>query len=169
LVETLVPGRWSELRPPSRQELKGTAILEMEIGEASVKTKTGGSDDDDSPDAQRDVWAGVIPINTAYGTPLPSPRLRARTPLSPSVHRLIGPRDRSRPSERPVEGTHPPAVVKRDRRHTAQPAVAYFTTCVDLTVVNVSLATIGRDLTISRERGRSPHRAGRDGPGMALP
>jgi nitroimidazol reductase NimA-like FMN-containing flavoprotein (pyridoxamine 5'-phosphate oxidase superfamily) len=87
-VEALLPGRWAEVRPPSRQELKGTAILEMEIGEASVKTKTGGPDDDASPDGQRNVWAGVIPIETTYGTPQPSPGLRAGIALSPSVSRL---------------------------------------------------------------------------------
>jgi nitroimidazol reductase NimA-like FMN-containing flavoprotein (pyridoxamine 5'-phosphate oxidase superfamily) len=87
-VEALLPGRWAEVRPPSRQELKGTAILEMEIDEASVKTKTGGPDDDDSPDARRDVWAGVIPIETTYGTAQPSPGLRAGIAVSPSVSRL---------------------------------------------------------------------------------
>jgi uncharacterized protein len=87
-VEALLPGRWPEVRPPSRQELKGTAILEMEISEASVKTKTGGPDDDDSADAQRDVWAGVIPIETTYGAPQPSPGLRAGIAVSPSVTRL---------------------------------------------------------------------------------
>jgi uncharacterized protein len=103
-VEALVPGRWSEVRAPSRQELKGTAILAMEIGEASVKTKTGGPDDDDSPDAQRDVWAGVIPLNASYGTPQPSPALRAGIAVSSSVRRLITARDASLTSESGAEG-----------------------------------------------------------------
>jgi len=70
-METLMPGRWSEVRPPSGQELKGTAILELEIADASVKTRTGPPDDDDSPDAALDTWAGVIPISRAHGTPEP--------------------------------------------------------------------------------------------------
>ena len=90
-VETMLPGRWSEVRPPTRQELKGTAVLEMEISEASVKTKTGGPDDDDSPDATRDSWAGVLPLITSYGPPEPSPALRPGTPLAPSVRRLLSP------------------------------------------------------------------------------
>src|ERR1700760_1392312 len=40
-MEKVLPGRWGEVRPPSRQELKGTAILALEIREASVKTRNG--------------------------------------------------------------------------------------------------------------------------------
>jgi nitroimidazol reductase NimA-like FMN-containing flavoprotein (pyridoxamine 5'-phosphate oxidase superfamily) len=88
-AEAVVPGRWSEVRRPSRQELKGTAVLEMEISEASVKTKTGGPDDDDSPDAALDIWAGVLPLITGYGPPEPSPALRPGTPLAPSIRHLL--------------------------------------------------------------------------------
>lgn len=85
----VLPGRWDEVRPPSRQELKGTAILALPIGEASVKTRCGPPDDDDSPDAERDTWAGVIPVRYGYGPPDPSPGLRAGVALSPSVTRLL--------------------------------------------------------------------------------
>jgi nitroimidazol reductase NimA-like FMN-containing flavoprotein (pyridoxamine 5'-phosphate oxidase superfamily) len=88
-VDAVLPGRWSEVRPPSRQELKGTAILELAIDEASVKTKSGGPDDDDSPDAELNTWAGVVPIVTSYGPPQPSPALRAGIPLAASVTRLL--------------------------------------------------------------------------------
>lgn len=94
-VEAALPGRWPEVRPPTRQELKGTAVLELEIDEASVKTKAGGPDDDDSPDAQLDVWAGVIPLHTTYGSPEPATGLRAGLALSPSVRRLLGLHDGS--------------------------------------------------------------------------
>lgn len=89
LVEALLPGRWSEARPPSRQELKGTTILEMEIAEASVKTRAHGPDDDDSPDAELDVWAGVLPVHVSYGPPQPSLGLREGITLSPNVRRFI--------------------------------------------------------------------------------
>lgn len=89
-VDAVLPGRWSEVRAPTRQELKGTAILEMEIAEASVKTRAHGPDDDNSPDARLDTWAGVLPIVTSYGPPQPSPVLRPRTRLAPSVQRLLG-------------------------------------------------------------------------------
>jgi uncharacterized protein len=88
-MEAVLPGRWSEVRPPSRQELKGTTILELEIAEATVKTRGGPPDDDDSPDAERDTWAGVIPVTTTYGTPEPSPGLSAACPVDDSVHALL--------------------------------------------------------------------------------
>jgi nitroimidazol reductase NimA-like FMN-containing flavoprotein (pyridoxamine 5'-phosphate oxidase superfamily) len=88
-VDALTPGRWSEVRPPSRQELKGTTILELKIAAASVKARSHGPDDDDSPDAQLDTWAGVLPIVTSYGPPQPSPVLPPGTQLTPSIRRLL--------------------------------------------------------------------------------
>jgi len=84
----LIPGRWDEVRQPSRKELKATTILAMGIQEASVKTRSGPPDDDDSPDAAIDTWAGVVPIVTAFGEPEPSPGLRSGIGLTPSVRRL---------------------------------------------------------------------------------
>lgn len=89
-MDGVLPGRWDEVRPPSPQELKGTAILAMTIAEASVKTRRRPPDDDDSPDAERDTWAGVIPVRCEYGTPEPSPGLRAGVAPSPSLTRLLG-------------------------------------------------------------------------------
>jgi uncharacterized protein len=88
-TEKLLPGRWSEVRGPSRQELKATAILAMSIEEASVKVRSGPPDDDDSPDAAIDTWAGVIPILTSFGQPEPSPGLRIGIPVAASVTRLV--------------------------------------------------------------------------------
>lgn len=92
-MESVLPGRWSEVRPPSRQELKATAILELEIDHAraqvTVKTRGGPPDDDDSPDAELDTWAGVIPITCAHGAPEPSPGLRRGVPVDASIAALL--------------------------------------------------------------------------------
>ena len=88
-TEKLLPGRWREVRPPNRKELKATTILALPIEEASAKVRSGPPDDDDSPDAELEAWAGVVPIVSSYGTPEPSPGLRPGTPLSDSVARLI--------------------------------------------------------------------------------
>jgi nitroimidazol reductase NimA-like FMN-containing flavoprotein (pyridoxamine 5'-phosphate oxidase superfamily) len=88
-TEKLLPGRWSEVRAPSRQELKATAILAIPITEASVKRRSGPPDDDDTPDAALDTWAGVIPLVTSFGTPIASPGLQPDTPLSASVRGLL--------------------------------------------------------------------------------
>jgi hypothetical protein len=85
----VLPGRWSEVRPPSRKELAATVILALPIGEASVKTRTGPPSDDDSDDADTDVWAGVLPIAAEYGSPEPSPGLRPGIPIPVSVRRRV--------------------------------------------------------------------------------
>jgi nitroimidazol reductase NimA-like FMN-containing flavoprotein (pyridoxamine 5'-phosphate oxidase superfamily) len=89
-TEKLLPGRWGEVRQPNAKELKATSILAMEIDEASAKIRTGPPDDDDSPDAERDTWAGVVPIVSSFGTPVPSPGLRQDIPLAASVRKLLG-------------------------------------------------------------------------------
>ena len=33
------------------------------------------------PDANGDVWAGVLPISVTFGTPVPDPKLREEIPL----------------------------------------------------------------------------------------
>ena len=88
-TEKLLPGRWNEVRRPNAKELKATEILALEIDEASAKLRTGGPDDDDSPDAELDTWAGVVPILTSYGTPEPSPALKPGIEVSESVRRLL--------------------------------------------------------------------------------
>jgi nitroimidazol reductase NimA-like FMN-containing flavoprotein (pyridoxamine 5'-phosphate oxidase superfamily) len=88
-TEKLLPGRWSEVRRPSPKELRATAILAMPIEEASVKVRAGGPDDDDSPDAASETWAGVIPLVTSFGAPEPSPGLRSGIPVARSVARIV--------------------------------------------------------------------------------
>ena len=95
-TNTLVPGRWGEVRLPSERELKATAIVGLAIDQAAVKIRTGGPTDDDSPDADRDTWAGVVPISARFEEPEPSPGLRADIPLAASVRKLLA-RDHGRP------------------------------------------------------------------------
>jgi hypothetical protein len=74
-TEKLVPGRWPTVRWPTRQELKGTAVLAMPIDEASAKLRTGPPGDDDE-DYALDAWAGVVPLALTAGPPQPDPLLR---------------------------------------------------------------------------------------------
>lgn len=69
-VERLIPGRWDEVRHPTSQELKGTRVLAMALDEGSAKVRTGPPEDDPD-DLQLPVWAGVIPLHTTAGTPIP--------------------------------------------------------------------------------------------------
>jgi hypothetical protein len=85
----LLPGRFDEVRPPNAKELKATTILAMPIEHASAKVRYGPPDDDDSDDATLDVWAGEIPITTAFGEPVPSPGLGHGIPIPTSIHALL--------------------------------------------------------------------------------
>ena len=76
LTEQIVPGRWADVRPTTEQELKATTVLVVPISEASAKVSEGPPDDSDSPDAELPIWAGVIPIETRFGPPVPDPALR---------------------------------------------------------------------------------------------
>ena len=73
-TERLVPGRWADVRPPTRQELKGTKVLSLPLDEASAKVRTGPPIDEDE-DYDLPVWAGVLPLSTEAAEPQPDPRL----------------------------------------------------------------------------------------------
>lgn len=74
MMDGLFPGRWEEIRPSTKQELKGTTVVSMEIEQASAKTRTGPPVDDDE-DYALPVWAGVLPVRHVHGAPVPDPKL----------------------------------------------------------------------------------------------
>ena len=80
----IIPERWQEVRPPSRQELNGTLVLALPLTEASAKIRTGAPIDDEK-DYQLPVWAGVIPLNITPGEPISDPSLSPDLPVSASV------------------------------------------------------------------------------------
>ncbi|MBW4595927.1 MAG: pyridoxamine 5'-phosphate oxidase family protein [Brasilonema angustatum HA4187-MV1] len=65
-TEHIVPERWTEVRPPNRQELQGTLVLCLPITEASAKVRTGPPLDDEE-DYSLSVWAGVLPLQVVTG------------------------------------------------------------------------------------------------------
>jgi nitroimidazol reductase NimA-like FMN-containing flavoprotein (pyridoxamine 5'-phosphate oxidase superfamily) len=75
--EHLAPGQWDYVRRPSRKELAATRLLALSLAEASVKVRTGPPDDADSPDAALGLWAGELPLETRWLTPVPDPALPA--------------------------------------------------------------------------------------------
>ncbi|HEX6256041.1 MAG TPA: pyridoxamine 5'-phosphate oxidase family protein [Euzebyales bacterium] len=68
ITEHLVPGRWADARHPNRREAAATAIVALDLTEASVKLRTGGPNDDEQ-DLDAGTWAGVLPITSHVGTP----------------------------------------------------------------------------------------------------
>jgi nitroimidazol reductase NimA-like FMN-containing flavoprotein (pyridoxamine 5'-phosphate oxidase superfamily) len=79
-VERLYPGRWKELRPVNRKELKATTVLRMKIEEGAAKVRTGPPVDDEE-DYGLPIWAGVIPVGMRVEAPLADARLGASVPV----------------------------------------------------------------------------------------
>lgn len=75
-TEHVVPGRWDEVRQPTRQELCGTLVLQLPITEASAKVRTGAPNDDEA-DYNLPIWAGVLPLKLVAGNPIADSRLQS--------------------------------------------------------------------------------------------
>lgn len=86
----IVPGRWDDVRPPSDQELRATAILRIPLREASVKTRTGPVTEGPE-DAAFGGWAGVIPMTTRFGPPQSADDLAAGVQMPDYLRRYARP------------------------------------------------------------------------------
>jgi len=86
ISEHLIAGRWAEVRGPSDQELKATTVLEFSIEEASAKVRKGPPLDDEN-DLGLPVWAGVLPLETRSGPPVPDDKLVEGVTLPEYVRR----------------------------------------------------------------------------------
>jgi hypothetical protein len=83
-VEYVIRGRWSTVRPPTEQELKGTMVLTVPLEEASAKVRTGPAVDADENYATP-VWTGVLPFKWTPGTPVRDPRGNASIPVPENI------------------------------------------------------------------------------------
>ena len=68
IVEHMEPGRTSDTRPPTAEELRATLVVRLPIHEGSAKVRTGPPIDDPA-DLALDHWAGVIPLSLVRGEP----------------------------------------------------------------------------------------------------
>lgn len=83
-TDHIIPNRWTEIRPPNVNELKGTTVLTLPLTEASAKIRTGNPVDDDE-DYELDVWAGVLPVELTFGKPIDDDRLKDGIETPPSI------------------------------------------------------------------------------------
>jgi uncharacterized protein len=74
MVDRFFPGRTAGLRQSSKQEIKATAVLFMEIERASAKIRAKGVGDDEE-DYALAIYAERLPVLTILGAPEPCPRL----------------------------------------------------------------------------------------------
>ncbi|MGB5362928.1 MAG: pyridoxamine 5'-phosphate oxidase family protein [Aureibaculum sp.] len=82
--DQIIPLRWEEARLPNKKELKATKVLKLRIKEASAKIRTGPPKDE-KEDYDLDIWAGVIPMKTTYGSPVADPELKSGIPVAKSA------------------------------------------------------------------------------------
>ncbi len=86
LTAHLFPERITELRESTDQELKATSVLAFPLNEISIKVSNGGPDDAES-DLACDVWAGIVPVTTTYGKPIPAVNLSTGIPVPDYISR----------------------------------------------------------------------------------
>jgi nitroimidazol reductase NimA-like FMN-containing flavoprotein (pyridoxamine 5'-phosphate oxidase superfamily) len=94
MVDRFFPDRTASLRQSTKQEIKASAVIAMEIEQASAKIRTKGVADDDE-DYALPVYAERIPVRTVIGAPEPCPRLldgvkRPQTLRGYTEGRLLG-------------------------------------------------------------------------------
>ena len=70
ISDHLLPGRWDQIRPPSKRELAATLVLAMPLDEVSAKV-SDQMPDDIPEDLDRPVWGGIVPIRETFGAPVP--------------------------------------------------------------------------------------------------
>jgi nitroimidazol reductase NimA-like FMN-containing flavoprotein (pyridoxamine 5'-phosphate oxidase superfamily) len=87
--ETLIPGRTSEVRRPSRKELAATLALSLPIARDSwlLKVAADWPATPEEAEAEPDVWSGLVPVRTVLDPPVAAP-WATELPVPPSVQRL---------------------------------------------------------------------------------
>ena len=74
MVDRFFPDRTAGLRQTTDQETKATAVIWMEIEQASAKIRAKGVGDDEE-DYALPIYAERLPVRTVIGAPEPCPRL----------------------------------------------------------------------------------------------
>ena len=88
VTEKVMPGRWDDIRHPTDNELKATAVVEFPIDEASAKIRTGPPNDIEE-DLASGRWGGVIPVRTNLGDAVPDETSAGRHALPAYVERHL--------------------------------------------------------------------------------
>ena len=70
-VDAIVPGRASEVRPMTEQELRLTMVVRVRIDEASAKVSAGPTEDPDE-DLELPIWSGTVRARLYFDAPVGS-------------------------------------------------------------------------------------------------
>jgi nitroimidazol reductase NimA-like FMN-containing flavoprotein (pyridoxamine 5'-phosphate oxidase superfamily) len=79
ITNHLIPGRWEEVREPSEQEMRQTAVLALPLQESVAKIRTGPPMDT-AGDISDSVWGGVVPLRLQAGPALADQHVTSATP-----------------------------------------------------------------------------------------
>lgn len=74
MVDRFFPERTAQLRPSTKQEIKATSVVYMDIEKASAKIRARGVVDDEE-DYELPIYAERIPVRMVLGAPEPCPKL----------------------------------------------------------------------------------------------
>lgn len=88
LSDGLIPGRNPEARPTTKKELAATIIISVELDETSVKISKNEVDDPEE-DMNQGYWAGIIPLKTIAGQPIPADAESKELPIPKSIQEFI--------------------------------------------------------------------------------
>ncbi len=89
ISEQSMPGRWGELRAPHEREIRMTGVIRLDIDYASAKVADDMPDDEDE-DYEIAVWAGVLPLESAFTTLQSDDRVLEGVEPSATVRSLEG-------------------------------------------------------------------------------
>lgn len=91
IADHLAAGRSGEQREHTEKEVAATRVLEVPLEEVSAKIRSGPPEDQPR-DVELPIWAGVLPLRTVPGEPVPAPDLPEGIELAPSVRDWPGSR-----------------------------------------------------------------------------
>lgn len=87
ITENIISGRWQEARIPNTKEIKATAVMAIEMTDASAKIRAEGANDEPE-DMDLDVWAGVLPLHVNFGEARPNEDCKPGLPVPDSVNQF---------------------------------------------------------------------------------
>ncbi|WP_236794151.1 pyridoxamine 5'-phosphate oxidase family protein [Amycolatopsis sp. GM8] len=80
ITEHLAPGSWQHARAVNAKEFASVVVLSLDLAEASVKARAGGPGEEPEDLSANEIWAGVVPVQTTFGEPVPADYARVPVP-----------------------------------------------------------------------------------------
>lgn len=87
ISDHLSPGSWEYAREVNAKEFASVAVLAVDLAEASLKARAEGPGDEPEDMESHHIWAGVVPVQTTFGAPIPADYMPAGAPIPAHVNR----------------------------------------------------------------------------------